>query len=288
MKRSKPVPARLWPGRLFVRREQSEIGSAFCRWKAGDGTDEGKPTDLTRRRWRNFGLSGAKLIWGGEAVAVRFDGRANPQQLVLNENTLADIAGLREILQDAHREQFTTTGDLLIGLQLTHSGRFARPRDKRRLEPRVVYRHPLLDRRFGLADDRAVFTDDEIARLIDDFVQAARLAHRAGFAFVDVKHCHGYLGHEFLSAVDRPGRYGGSLENRTSFLSARLSRGSGPKPPGLKSRFAPAFSISSPSSPGRMASVCRWNRTGRIAMRLAETAREWASILPNRPGFLRF
>ena len=33
-----------------------------------------------------------------------------------------------------------------------------------------------------------------------------------------MKHCHSYLGHEFLSAIDRPGRYGGSLENRTRFL----------------------------------------------------------------------
>jgi 2,4-dienoyl-CoA reductase-like NADH-dependent reductase (Old Yellow Enzyme family) len=35
---------------------------------------------------------------------------------------------------------------------------------------------------------------------------------------VDVKHCHSYLGHEFLSAVDRPGPYGGSFQNRTRFL----------------------------------------------------------------------
>jgi len=49
-------------------------------------------------------------------------------------------------------------------------------------------------------------------------VDAAGLAHQAGFAFVDVKHCHGYLGHEFLSARSRPGRYGGSFENRTRFL----------------------------------------------------------------------
>ena len=57
-----------------------------------------------------------------------------------------------------------------------------------------------------------------IARLVDDFVRAARRAQRAGFDFVDIKHCHGYLGHEFLSAVDRPGRYGGGFENRTRFL----------------------------------------------------------------------
>jgi 2,4-dienoyl-CoA reductase-like NADH-dependent reductase (Old Yellow Enzyme family) len=33
-----------------------------------------------------------------------------------------------------------------------------------------------------------------------------------------VKHCHGYLGHELLAGHERPGRYGGSLENRTRFL----------------------------------------------------------------------
>jgi 2,4-dienoyl-CoA reductase-like NADH-dependent reductase (Old Yellow Enzyme family) len=183
-----------------------------------DGTEDGRPSDLTRRRWQNFGRSGAKLIWGGEAVAVRHDGRANPNQLLLGDTTLAEIADLREVLLAAHREQFGSTDDLLVGLQLTHSGRFARPGDKRRPEPRILYRHPYLDARFGVHDDRPLLTDDDIARLTDDFVRTARLARQAGFAFVDVKHCHGYLGHEFLSAVDRPGRYGGSLENRTRFL----------------------------------------------------------------------
>src|ERR1041385_3811090 len=50
-----------------------------------DGTAEGRPTELTFRRWRRFGSSGAKLIWGGEAVAVCHDGRANPNQLAINE-----------------------------------------------------------------------------------------------------------------------------------------------------------------------------------------------------------
>src|SRR5262249_17664188 len=191
---------------------------AWLPMEGWDGPADGRPSDLTRRRWRRFGLSGAKLIWGGEAVAVRHDGRANPNQLVLNEETLTEIAGLRDVLLTAHREQFGRTDDLLIGLQLTHSGRFARPNAKDRAEPRILYRHPYLDSRFGVRDDAALLSDDEIARLIDDFIQAARLARAAGFAFVDIKHCHGYLGHEFLSAVARPGRYGGSLENRTRFL----------------------------------------------------------------------
>jgi 2,4-dienoyl-CoA reductase-like NADH-dependent reductase (Old Yellow Enzyme family) len=204
-----------WP---FLR-QAGVIGNRFAvlPMEGWDGTSDGRPTELTRRRWRNFGTSGAKLIWGGEAVAVRPDGRANPNQLLLDETTLADITRLREDLVLAHEQRFGTTTDLLIGLQLTHSGRFSRPAAGP-LQPRILYRHPYLDERFGIRDGGPLLSDDEISRLIDAFVFAAGLALKAGFAFVDVKHCHGYLGHEFLSAVDRPGRYGGCLENRTRFL----------------------------------------------------------------------
>lgn len=182
-----------------------------------DGEADGCPSELTIRRWTRFGASGAKLIWGGEAVAVRHDGRANPNQLIANEHTLPGLITLRDALVREHAAHFGRTDDLLIGLQLTHSGRFARPNDKKRLEPMTAYRHPLLDRRFNVPDD-AVMSDDDIARLIEDFGRAAVIAQCAGFEFVDLKHCHGYLGHELLSAHERPGRYGGSFENRTRFL----------------------------------------------------------------------
>lgn len=196
------------------------IGNRFAilPMEGWDGTADGRPTELTVRRWQRFGISGAKLIWGGEAVAVRPDGRANPNQLVLSEDTLPDLAALRETLATEHRLRFGSTDDLLIGLQLTHSGRFARPCEAHRAEPIILYHHPLLDPKFHVARDHPVLSDDAIARLVDDFVTAARRAWRAGFSFVDLKHCHGYLGHEFLSAVGRPGRYGGSFENRTRFL----------------------------------------------------------------------
>jgi 2,4-dienoyl-CoA reductase-like NADH-dependent reductase (Old Yellow Enzyme family) len=183
-----------------------------------DGTSDGRPTDLTRRRWKNFGLSGAKLIWGGEAVAVREDGRANPNQLMINAQTLPHLIELREILEATHRQHFGTTNDLLIGLQLTHSGRFARPSDKRRLLPQIAYRHPILDAKFGITQETPLLTDDDLKRLIDDFVNAAKLASAAGYRWVDIKHCHGYLGHELLSGFDRVGQFGGSFENRTRFL----------------------------------------------------------------------
>lgn len=212
-----------------------QIGNRFCvlPMEGWDGTTDGHPTDLTRRRWQRFGLSGAKLIWGGEAVAVRPDGRANPNQLMINESTLEDITSLREILEHAHRENFGQTNDLYVGLQLTHSGRFARPNDKKRLEPRTAYQHPVLDRKFGITDDKPLLTDDEIRILIDDFIKAAVLAEKAGYAFVDVKHCHGYLGHEFLSAVDREGDFGGSFENRTRFLR-EITAGIRAEAPGLE------------------------------------------------------
>ena len=182
-----------------------------------DGTADGHPSDLTRRRWRRFGQSGAKLIWGGEAVAVRHDGRANARQLVINEETVGSIGQLRQDLLDAHAESFGAADDLLIGLQLTHSGRFCRPNGAK-LEPLVLYRHPLLDAKFQLNDESCVMTDAQVERLIEDFGRAAVLAQESGYDFVDIKHCHGYLGHEFLSAVKREGKYGGSFENRTRFL----------------------------------------------------------------------
>lgn len=169
-----------------------------------DGTTDGRPTELVRRRWERAGASGAAMVWG-EATAVRPDGRANPNQLVMAPETVDDIASLRTLLAP----------DQIAGLQLTHSGRYARP--EAGPAPRIAYRHPLLDERVG-ADDTAVLTDDELDELVERYIAAAVLAHEAGFEFVDIKHCHGYLLHELLSAYDRPGPYGGDLTGRTRFL----------------------------------------------------------------------
>ncbi len=197
---------------------QRVVGNRFAvlPMEGWDGTADGRPTDLVRRRWRRFGESGAKLVWGGEAVAVRADGRANPHQLVIDGSTVADLAALRAELVDAHRAAGASTDDLVVGLQLTHSGRWSRPAGTP--EPLVAYRHPVLDRR--LPGALHVLSDGELDDLVGEFVAAAVRAGEAGFDFVDVKHCHGYLLHELLSAVDRPGRYGGDFDGRTAFLRA--------------------------------------------------------------------
>jgi NADPH2 dehydrogenase len=181
-----------------------------------DGTTNGEPTALVERRWRRFGASGAKLIWGGEAVAVRADGRANPHQLCLTDATVTALADLRLALLAEHERATGRLDDLVVGLQLTHSGRYARPVDVP--APRTARRDPLLDSRLGIVDGASLLDDDDLDALVEDFVDAAERAAAAGFDFVDVKACHGYLGHELLSGFDRGGRYGGrTLPDRARF-----------------------------------------------------------------------
>ena len=187
-----------------------------------DANRDGSPSPLTLRRWKHFGESGAKWIWGGEAAAVRPDGRANPQQTLALPSNRAGLNSLLTSLTDAHVERFGSSAGLVVGLQLTHSGRFCKPNDSKRWEPRIMYHHPILDAKYGLdpGDSSIVWSDAELDALIGDYVQAARVAAEVGFHFVDVKACHGYLLHESLSSFSRPGKYGGDYAGRSKLLRA--------------------------------------------------------------------
>ena len=204
------------------------VGNRWCihPMEGWDANTDGTPTELTMRRWQRFGESGAKLIWGGEAAAVQLDGRANPNQTLAMESNEAGLRTLLTTLQKAHREHCGSADDLLVGLQLTHSGRFCKPNDHKKWEPRIAYHHPLLDAKFKIdpKNDIVVWTDSDLERLIDRYVSAAKLAQRVGFEFVDVKACHGYLLHEFLSARVRPGKFGGDLNGRTLILRTIIER----------------------------------------------------------------
>src|SRR5690242_5740406 len=144
------------------------IGNRICiqPMEGWDGTPDGNPSANTLRRWQRFGRSGAKLIWGGEAVAVCHAGRASPNQLVAAEHTRKGLERLRSALLTEHRQTAGSDDGLLIGLQLTHSGRFSRPNAKGRPEPRILYRHPILDRRLGLSADYPALTDGEVEAII--------------------------------------------------------------------------------------------------------------------------
>lgn len=187
-----------------------------------DAQHDGSPSPLTLRRWKNFGESGAKWIWGGEAAAVRPDGRANPRQTMAINSNRQGLQKLLATLSEAHRQRMGSCDDLVVGLQLTHSGRFCKPNDNKRWEPRIMYHHPILDQKYGIdsQNDSIVWTDAQLDDLIGDYVQAAKLAADVGYHFVDVKACHGYLLHESLTAHSRPGRYGGDYNGRTRLLRA--------------------------------------------------------------------
>ena len=186
------------------------VGNRWCihPMEGCDGEPDGTPGELTFRRYRRFGDGGAKLIWG-EACAVSDSGRMNPRQIALNEQTRDAFARLVADCRAAHRAANGDDADLLVGIQLTHSGRYSYQK------PLVAVRDPLLYGRYKVTADTPLATDDELARLVDEYVAAAKLAAAVGFDFVDIKQCHRYLLSELLSARTRPGKYGGSFENRT-------------------------------------------------------------------------
>jgi 2,4-dienoyl-CoA reductase-like NADH-dependent reductase (Old Yellow Enzyme family) len=148
-----------------------------------DGTLDGRPGELTWRRYERFARGGAKLIWF-EATAVREDGRANTRQLWITPENVGEFARLLARIREAHLEQWGAVDDLLAPIQLTHSGRYSVPR---RI---IAYHNPHIDRKTGTPPDYPVISDDELERLEDDYVRAAGLALEAGFRAVDIKVVH--------------------------------------------------------------------------------------------------
>ncbi|HVN04208.1 MAG TPA: hypothetical protein VMT86_07305 [Bryobacteraceae bacterium] len=183
-----------------VGRFTSSNSMAIQPMEGCDGTLDGRPGELTWRRYGRFARGGAGLIWF-EATAVREDGRANTRQLWITRQNVSDFARLRELL-----------GDAIVPIQLTHSGRYSVPR---RI---IAYHNSHIDLKTDIPPDYPLINDDELERLEDDYVSAAGLALSAGFEAVDIKAVHGYLISELLGAKTRPGRYGGPLENRLRFL----------------------------------------------------------------------
>ena len=182
-----------------------------------DSTLDGRPDELTWRRYERFARGGAKLVWF-EATAVREDGRANTRQLWITKDNVGDFASILEMILREHKVRFGTTDDLLVPMQLTHSGRYSVPKKT------IAYHNPLIDQKSGVPADYPIISDAELERLEDDYVQAAKLALQAGFRSVELKVTHGYLLAELLGAKTREGRYGGSLENRTRMIRNILGK----------------------------------------------------------------
>ncbi len=173
----------------------------------------GVPGELTLRRYRRYAEGGFGLIWM-EATAVEGQCRSNPRQLWMSRR---NVKGFAELVKDVRQVARHRWGhEVILVLQLAHAGRYCNPEGV--ADPMIACHAVDQERQLGLPDDYPLVTDEYLDRLQDMYVTAGSLALEAGFDGVDVKACHGDLGAELLTAATRPGRYGGSFENRTRFL----------------------------------------------------------------------
>lgn len=182
-----------------------------------DGLADGSPDELTMRRYRRFAAGGSGLLWV-EACAVAEKGRANPRQIWIHRGTVDKFRTMVEQARAAARETMGADHRPALVLQLTHSGRYSRP--GRAPKPIIAHHSKFLDPIHKLPADYPLISDDELERLEDVYVEAARLALEAGFDAVDVKACHRYLISELHASHTRENsRYGGpAWEDRTRFF----------------------------------------------------------------------
>lgn len=175
-----------------------------------DGNLDGTPGELTFRRWRRFAEGGAALLWG-EATAVLPEGRANPRQLLISRETLPELKRLLDEARDARRSRFGASDGFVVGLQLTHSGRWSHGGP-------ILAQHGRAIDAVKRCESVPLLTDADLERLEERFIEAAALAAEIGFDFIDVKQCHTYLLNELLGARSRDGPYGGDFAGRTRFV----------------------------------------------------------------------
>lgn len=204
--------------------EQIAIGSKTapnrlaCQAMEGcDGNADGTPAELTYRRYKRLAEGGSGIIWF-EATACREDGRANPRQLWIKRDNLDSY---KKIVNDIREDALRANGYApLIIMQATHSGRYSKPHGFP--EPLIAYNNPIFEGDKPI-DKSRILSDSDIDRIGEALIESSKLAEEAGFDGVDIKCCHRYINSELLSAYERDGKYGGSLENRTRLLRESIA-----------------------------------------------------------------
>jgi 2,4-dienoyl-CoA reductase-like NADH-dependent reductase (Old Yellow Enzyme family) len=187
----------------------------MCQYSAIDGD----ATDWHTMHVGQLALSGAGLLIL-EATAVSPEGRISAQDLGLYSD--ANEAALGRVLAAVRQHS-----KMPIAIQLAHAGRKAstrapweggaqiapgQPGGWKTVAPSAV---PFVDEQ----DAPRALSLDDMARIREDFAEAARRSVRLGLEGVEVHSAHGYLLHQFLSPLSnhRTDAYGGSLENRMRF-----------------------------------------------------------------------
>lgn len=180
--------------------------------EGADSQADGSPSAMTEQRYVDQAIGGSGVIWF-EAISIVPEARSSSHQLMLTRDNLDAYKKFTAAIKEAGMAANGYAPYLIM--QANHSGRYSNPNDK--AAPLIAYRHPAYEK-LRPADDSCIVSDDYLSGLEERFGEAAGLAKEAGFDAVDIKACHGYLLMELLSAYNRPGLYGGSLENRTRLL----------------------------------------------------------------------
>ncbi|MDX9884583.1 NADH:flavin oxidoreductase/NADH oxidase [Thauera sp.] len=192
----------------------------MCQYMATDGV----VNDWHRVHYPTIARGGASLVIV-EATAVSPEGRITPNCTGLWNNAQAEaLAPIAASIKAA---------GAVPGIQIGHAGRKASAN-----RPWEGDDHMAADDARGWATispsatafganlpkvPRAMTVED-IARVREDFVAAARRALEAGFEWLELHFAHGYLAQSFFSvhANQRDDAYGGSFENRSRFLLETL------------------------------------------------------------------
>ena len=167
--------------------------------ECNDQDKDGNPSELTTKRYCNLAKGEAGMI-SLEAISITRESRARDNQLMIMKENLKPLTRFVRKVKEANPKA-------LFIFQLTHSGELSNPAFSRRVtvKPLPGYGGELL-------------SEEEVDKIIDEFVLAAKIAHEAGADGIDMKLCHGYLGSQILRPYnDRKWKYGGSWENRSRF-----------------------------------------------------------------------
>ncbi|WP_184238468.1 NADH:flavin oxidoreductase/NADH oxidase [Massilia timonae] len=193
----------------------------MCQYSAVDGVTN----DWHRAHYASIARGGAGLVIV-EATAVTPEGRITPGCAGLwNDEQVAGMAAIAGAIKDA---------GAVAGIQIGHAGRKAsanRPWDGNAHIPndapdgwQTIAPSALA---FGgdLPKVPQEMTLDDIARVRQGFVDAARRALAAGFEWLELHFAHGYLAQSFLSPHSnrRDDQYGGDLDGRGRFLLETLA-----------------------------------------------------------------
>ena len=193
----------------------------MCQYSAVDGVTN----DWHRAHYASIARGGAGLVIV-EATAVTPEGRITPGCAGLwNDEQVAGMAAIAAAIKDA---------GAVAGIQIGHAGRKAsanRPWDGNAHIPneapdgwQTIAPSALA---FGgdLSKVPQEMTLDDIARVRQGFVDAARRALAAGFEWLELHFAHGYLAQSFLSPHSnrRDDQYGGDLDGRGRFLLETLA-----------------------------------------------------------------